>query len=219
MTDQASWNSLPGESDQNGPLIFDLDKLDKVENGGNEDGFVIIDVDVSKTAFKISESDVILKTTGGTVAIFRADGKLVQFDFDDSSIMKGEDDWDKIDNPLGLEGDPITDLVAMFVVDTYNETNEVFDLDNVILGGIALYGFIDLGGEGKQTTVIDIDNGQGCVQFVSNHVDLQNTRWNRCTASFETPGDDREMPEPGTLAMFAFGIFGLAIARRRRKVS
>lgn len=47
----------------------------------------------------------------------------------------------------------------MFVVDTYNETNEVFDLDNVILGGIALYDFIDLGGEGKQTTVIDIDNG------------------------------------------------------------
>ena len=107
----------------------------------------------------------------------------------------------------------------MFVVDTYNETNEVFDLDNVILGGIALYDFIDLGGESKQTTVIDIDNGQGCVQFVSNHVDLQNTRWNRCTAFFETPGDDREVPEPGRLARFAFGIFGLAIARRRRKVS
>ena len=63
-----------------------------MENGGNEDGFVIIDVDVGKNAFKISESDVILKTTGDTVAIFRADGELVQFDFDDSSIMKGEDD-------------------------------------------------------------------------------------------------------------------------------
>jgi len=63
-----------------------------VENGGNEDGFVIIDVDVGKNAFKISESDVILKTTGDTVAIFRADGELVQFDFDDSSFMKGEDD-------------------------------------------------------------------------------------------------------------------------------
>lgn len=195
-----------------GPLIIDLDLLD-----ADNDGIVVIDVDRGDAAFSITNSDVILTTSEDTLAIFRAVNGLYNYDFENSSIMMGEPDWDLATNPLGLNGEVINDLGALFVIDMFNGQNVVFDLDNVILGGIGLYDLIDLYGTGPRITEIDIDNAQGCAQFVSNHVDMQNNRWNRCVTA--GGGVGLRVPEPATFAIFGLGLVGLGFMRRRQRAA
>jgi len=105
----------------------------------------------------------------------------------------------------------IDEIGAIFAINEYRDENVVFDGDNVILGGIGLYDFIDISGNGSTFTEIDYDNAQGCAQFISNQVDFQNTRWNRCALSSQAP-------EPGSLTLMGLGIAVLAFLTRRRRV-
>jgi len=52
---------------------------------------------------------------------------------------------------------------------------------NVILNGIGLWDLNAVGeGGGDIKTNININNAQGCAQFISQQVNFQNNRWNRC---------------------------------------
>ncbi|MCP4292433.1 MAG: T9SS type A sorting domain-containing protein [bacterium] len=52
---------------------------------------------------------------------------------------------------------------------------------NVILNGIGLWDLNAVGeGGGDVKTNININNAQGCAQFISQKVNFQNNRWNRC---------------------------------------
>lgn len=200
--------------DSGAPVTTDLDAIDAAGNG---DGIAVIDIDMDGDAFKLNNSDWILNTVMDTLVIFRMkDGK--QFDFANSSILLGD----------GTDGstDVITELGAIFFMDAFQGTNELFNLNNVILGGIGLWDFTDLNTNRTEllstasssfapvtgdATVINLQNAQGCAQFISHQVLMSNNRWNRCSLA------SSEVNEPGILGLMTMGIAGLALMSRRRR--
>lgn len=196
-----------------GRVIYDLDALDK-----NDDGYAVINIDVgSDQAFSLINTDWILQSTEGTIAIFRmANG--TQFDFSKSSIMLGDGNVNS--------NDIIDELGAIFFQDALKGTNEVFNLNNVILGGIGLWDFTDFNPDrgtllnpetsaykrfNGDATLIKMNDAQGCAQFISHAVNMQDNRWNRCSLAEKT-----EVPEPPMLALFTLALLGLV---RQRAIS
>ena len=195
--------------DSGAPVITDLDAIDAA---GVKDGFAVIDIDVGDNKFAVNNSDWILQSTMGTLAIFRmADG--TQFDFSNSSILLGDGETDS--------DDVIDDLGAIFFMDAFKGTNELFNLNNVILGGIGLWDFVDLNPNrttllssapsvfnapvGDQT-VINLQDAQGCAQFISHQVLMSNNRWNRCSVGMRPVVPTGTVPEPTTLLLMALAL-------------
>ena len=194
--------------------------LDAIDLAGNSDGIAVIDIDVGQgNAFELYNSDWILESTMDTLVIFRMlNGE--QFDFSNSSILLGD----------GTNGstDVINELGAIFFMDAFQGTNELFNLNNVILGGIGLWDFTDFNTDrdtllstaalssfdpaidgDPDATVINLQNAQGCAQFISNQVLMSNNRWNRCATA--------NVDEPGVLGLMTMGMTGLVLMSRRRR--
>ena len=62
-------------------------------------------------------------------------------------------------------------------------------------------------------TQININNGQGCAQFISYEVNFNDVRWTRCSFG---GGGNGSVPEPASLLLFGVAAGGLAAYRRRR---
>jgi hypothetical protein len=204
--------------DGSGPFVLNLNALD---TAGNSDGIAVIDIDVGNNDFLINNSDWILQGDDSVFAIFRLLGNS-NFLMSNSSILLG-------DGGIGASFDTgdVTELGAIFYVDDQLGSGDtVFNLNNVILNGIALWDFTAVTANGvdhQQKTKLTMNNGQGCAQFISSIVDFDDVRWNRC--SFGTtengPGPDPEVdiPEPGTLTLFGAGLIGVALWLRRRRAA
>ena len=188
-----------------GPFVTNLDTID-----ANNDGIAVINIDRNDSAFKVNNSDWILESAEDTIAIFRmADG--VQFDFSNSSILLGDGTTDSTD--------VIDDLGAIFFMDADKGPNEVFNLNNVILGGIGLWDFVDFNPDrstllnsaastfnaplGDQT-VVNLQDAQGCAQFISHQVLMSNNRWNRCALAMAMP--PVVVPEPSTVLLLLLAL-------------
>ncbi len=184
--------------DGTGPFVTDLDALDT-----NNDGIAVIDIDVGGTDFLVNNSDWILQGTD-TVAIFRILGDS-NFVLSDSAILCG----DGYEDASGV----ITESCAIFYIDDTPGgdgvgdptavSDQVFDFDNVVLNGIALWDLTAVTPSGINDSVhteLNINDGQGCAQFVSATVEFDDVRWHRCS------GGPTQVSEPGSAAMFGVGI-------------
>ncbi|NQZ86723.1 MAG: PEP-CTERM sorting domain-containing protein [Colwellia sp.] len=213
--------------DLNGVITTSTDGLNTQTDGINAD-YIVIDLNLGGNAFVLnnlnwvidSELTVIFRMVSGT-----------NYQFKNSSIMLSDTTATK-----NFVDSDYNELGAIFYQDAYNSnsgTNSVFDLSNVVLGGIGLWDFTDFnpnGGSGglmyknldneegnlfgskwidHDTTEISMDNAQGCGQFISNTVDMSNARWSRCSLGQPEVTPHTEVPEPSTLILFALGLFGL----------
>lgn len=211
--------------DSHDVVVIDLDAID-----ANDDGFAVVDINAGDNAFKIDNTDMILKSTQGVKAIFRLIGDTNNYMFVNSSIMLGDGNANS--------ADVIDELGAIFFNDALSGTNEVFDLSNVILGGIGLWDFTDFNKSGDTSgngmirlydapgtgvgsgfksrpgslTKLNLQNAQGCAQFIGHEVDMSDNRWTRCEQVASG------IPEPSTLLIFGFGLFGVEMVRRSQMV-
>ncbi|MEO1132939.1 MAG: PEP-CTERM sorting domain-containing protein [Cyanobacteria bacterium J06639_1] len=194
--------------------------IDGIDQGGNGDGLAVIDIDIDGGGdWKLNNYDWILDGTGDVFGIFRVLGDTNML-MSNSSIGLG---------PGGIGNGSETvapdSLGALFVQyeEPVGNTDAVFGFNNVILNGV---GFWDLNAfnptysaanaarnrlyNDMVNTELNIQNGQGCSQFVSSSITFTSSvRWNRC--SFAA----KPVPEPtsilGGLAALGFGI----VAKRR----
>jgi hypothetical protein len=212
--------------DAGAPALTDLDAIDAsgaVNRLGRNDGFAVIDIDVGAgQKFEINNTDWILRSTRNTFAIVRMKNGS-QFDLSNASVVLGDG------NPNSTN--TITQLGAIFFQDAFKGTNELFNLNNVILGGVALWDMTDFNpnrsallnsatsvfapSTGNNRTVINMQNAQGCSQFISDQVLMSNNRWNRCDVAAHSTAVP--VPAPPMPALFALALACLAAARRFRQ--
>ncbi len=216
-----------------GNVTTSIDDLNSQTGGENAD-YVVIDLDLNANNsgyFHLNNVNWIIESLTGLTAIFRmADGN--NYDFSNASIMlsDGTTNLDKLESG---------ELGAIFYQDARMSTNKVFELSNVILGGIGLWDFTDFNPKGHkeklmhkdsdpydengfgsvwnnkgEETNITMSNAQGCGQFISNTIDMSNNRWTRCSLAKTTV----DVPEPSTLLLFALGLFGLRSRKKQCKV-
>jgi len=147
-------------------------------------GLNVIDFATGDNDILLSNSNLIIDGPEGAVAIFRfaEDNMLVS----NSNILLGDG---------GIHSSSV-----LFYTDQAS-TDTIFSFQNVILSRVAFWSLGDGGGS------IEVDNGQGCTQFIADMVNLQDVRFNQCAA-----------PEPGTMAVLAIGG-SLALFRRRRRAA
>ncbi len=191
-----------------GSSSFDIDAADT-----NNDGIAVIDINVGDNDFLLNDYDWILNGDGSTFGIFRVRGNTNML-MSNSSIALGTGgigNGSAIDSPDSLG--------AIFV--QYEEpdgnSDSVFGFNNVILNGV---GFWDLnafqGGvyDDSVNTELNVQNGQGCSQFISSSVThTSSVRWNRCSDVQHQP-----VPEPLTiLGAGAAVAFGTSFKRKLGK--
>lgn len=199
-----------------GPFVTDLNALDADDNG-----LVVIDikVDGGNSDFEVTNSDWILQGSAEKQAIFRIQGES-NFNLSQSSILLG-------DSGIGTDGSSsdVNKLGAIFVKSDENaegkdSSDQIFNFNNVVLNGIGLWDLVTVGDEG--TTEININNGQGCAQFLSSTVTFKDVRWNKCSKFFAAPKPVRiepvptntKIPEPaGGLGLL---VVGVAASRLKR---
>lgn len=151
-------------------------------------GLNVIDINTYAKDFVLENSNLVIQGGKDSFAIFRFVHD-VNFKISQANILVG-------DGGIGLNN-------VLFYSDR-PDSNQHFDFSKTVLNGVA---FWTLAGRGGQ---INIDNAQGCVQLVADEINLNDVRFNRC--AFGTT----QVPEPGTLLLFAPLLLALAALRRRK---
>jgi hypothetical protein len=197
------------EYKNDGYSSLNLNAIDTAVNGL---GLVVIDIIGDGTEFLLNNYDWIINGTDDVFGIFRLRGDT-NMNMSNSSIALGTGGIGG-----GSSSNPPTHLGAVFVQyeEPVGHTDQVFNFDNVILNGI---GFWDLNAfrngvyNDSVNTELDVQNGQGCSQFISSSVThTSSARWTRCAPA-------AEVPEPATtLGFVLLGVAALAAPLRRRAV-
>jgi hypothetical protein len=136
----------------------------------NGDGMIVVDVNLGGDDFNINNTDWVIDGTGNKLIVFRLRNGSNML-MSNASILMGS-------GGIARRG---LGVIFLSAYEGGESSDTVFNLSNVVTGGA---GFWDLnrvgeGGEDIKTEVV-INNGQGCAQFVSQKVNLQNNRWHRC---------------------------------------
>ncbi|WP_293160325.1 GEVED domain-containing protein, partial [Okeania sp. SIO2C9] len=180
--------------DGSGPFVIELVEQGGTANGSsnlsftdtNGDGVVIIDVNRGGDDWELNNSDIIIDGPDDLTAIFRVNGES-NMNMSNTSIQIGEGGIANDDNPFGA---------IFFKGDSEgNSGDAVFSGNNVVFNGIAFWE-LDGGTNDNGQNEIDIQNGQGCAQFIGDTVLHSDSRFNLCTVS---AGEQPELLDFGDL--------------------
>ena len=151
-------------------------------------GLTVIDFDVdSGEDVTVSNYNFVIDGPVGSSALFRVP--------DGSSFLTSQG------NVLaGAEGIGLNSIIIATLDDT-NDTQ--FSIQNSVINGIAMWSLMMAGGD------IDIDNAQGCAQFVADTVDMSNARFTHCGSG------PHLNPEPTSLVLVFLAVVGFCVPRRR----
>ena len=181
LSGTTSW-SLSGEGSKNGTTgAWELNS-DGVDNNTTitlAAGLNVIVIDTGSDDMKINDAGLVIDGPSNSSVIFVLEDQENNFLFTNASITIGGG---------GIE----TDAVLFTMLDGGNGTN--FDFSKVIVNGAA---FWDLSEDGGQ---INMDNVQGCGQWVGDHLNFNNVQLARCSVG---------IPEPSMLTLTAMGILVL----------
>lgn len=145
-------------------------------NNPADDAYIVVDFDLAGD-FSMTNLDWVIDSAGGELIIFRIlNGSNVTMQ--NSSILMHEFDFGTTDFLGALffhasEGDGSSDSVFLIG-------------NNTVINGIGFWDLNAVGEGGSTKTSIIINNGQGCAQFISQKVNLQNGRWVRCAPNAPT---------------------------------
>jgi len=140
----------------------------------------------------------------------------------------------------------IDEIGAIFFSDAIKDTNQVFALSNVILGGVALWDFIDYNPRGKAVTTGPMDDrfaatrlydangaapGAGSVKVdrpgALTEINMSDSQGCGQFISHEVNMSNNRwsgctqvarVPEPSAWLIIGLGVIGIEIARRSRRV-
>ena len=155
------------------------------------DGLNIIDIETGDQDFTMTNAQIIIDGSEDARAIFRVKYGA-KFNMNQSNILIGN---------MG-----IMNMNVMFFSATPGTVHKpVFEFNDTIFNGIAFWAL----GDG---TAINVNNSQGCVQYVSDQVNFQNVRYNHC--SFKGPPDN-EVPAPSSALLILLGLLALSARRSR----
>lgn len=161
------------------------------------DGFVIVDVTRGGSDWEINNSDVIIDGPDGVTAIFRVNGQS-NTNISNSSIQVGDG---------GIADDGFGAIFYKGDSEGSGSGDAVFSGNNVVFSGIALWE-LNEGTSDAGKNEIDIQNGQGCAQFIGSTVlHTSSSRFNLCTIR------GQNVPEPASTASLV--PIAVLISRRR----
>lgn len=155
-------------------------------------GLTVIDFDVDAGKdITVSNYNFVIDGPVGSQALIRVP--------DDSAFLTSQGNVLAGTGGIGL---------GNIVIASLNEVEEThFGIQNSVINGVAMWSLT------MEDGVIDIDNAQGCAQFIADSIDISNARFTHC-GSGPTFGGPL-IPEPSTLALGL--VAGLALFSGRRR--
>jgi hypothetical protein len=138
--------------------------------------------------FLLQESSLVIDGPAGAVAIFRVPDNA-NFLVSNANILVGT-------GGIGLHN-------VLFYSDK-PDNNQHFKFQNTVLNGVAFWTLGKVGGE------INVQNGQGCTQFIADKIALDDVRFNLCAFG------DFIVPEPSGVVLLGIGACSLALCGWRR---
>jgi hypothetical protein len=149
-------------------------------NDTNGDGIVVIDLNANGNLgdFNLVNLDWVIDGSGSKLVIFRLRNGSNMI-MNEVSIVLGN----------GGIADRGIGVIFFSGYEGSGSGDTVFNVgSSVVLNGIGLWDLNAVGEGGSTKTNININNGQGCAHFISQKVNFQNNRWNRCApAAAATP--------------------------------
>ena len=169
-----------------GPVVLSVVGTTTLVITANSTGLHVIDIETGGNDFKLENANLVIDGPAGAVFIFRLP--------DDGSGTTNRNML--VSNANILVGDGGLGLESVLFDSNRPESGTHFSFSNTVLNGVA---FWSLGMEGGE---INVSNGQGCTQFVSDKITLNDVRFARCAF----------VPEPRNTSLVAVALAALAIA-------
>lgn len=173
-----------GSKSSAGVWNLDSDGVDTNTTITLASGLNVIIIDTDENAMKINNAGLVIDGPADSEVVFLLEDQDEDFLFTNASITHGQ-------NGIG------PNAILFAVLDGDNGSN--FDFSKVIVNGAAFWDLSEAGGQ------INMDNVQGCGQWVGDHLNFNDVQLARCAHG---------VPEPTSLALLSLG--GLLIVRRRR---
>ena len=151
----------------------------------NSAGLHVIDIETGGNDFKIENANFVIDGPAGAAFIFRLPDN-------------GSGTTDKpmlVSNANILAGNGGIGLNSILFYSNRPQNGTQFSFSNTVLNGVAFWNLGQAGGE------VNVSNGQGCTQFVSDKITLNDVRFARC--SF--------VPEPQSSNLLAIVLATVAV--------